>query len=298
MMLLSVMAQRLSGEYRPEGAIMKKHLFASAAFTGLIAATSAMAADAPTAAPTDQAAPTAASVSEAQMVPFNWNRCYFGGHVAYGWGNDHNTFGTALESDPTEGEGLPGEAGPYNHSTHGAGFGVQAGCNWQVSANWLFGGELEFMWSEIAGHKTTPEDDTPPGDPGEFSRFASSNRWDGDIALRFGHVWANDLLYGKVGAVLGDFRYRETHDDFPTTHSCPGGVGTCSVSYTNSRTGLLLGIGWEHAWGLNWTTKIEYNYDDFGTQNIPYPDAAAAIQSFKVRDTKSILKVGVNFYFP
>ncbi len=248
------------------------------------------------AAPVDQAAPGAMTVYEAQLTSFDWDRCYVGGHAAYGWGNNKNSFGTALESDPTEGEGLPGEAGPYNHTTKGGGLGVQAGCLW--GGPWVWGFEGEFMWSGIKGRKTTPEDFVPPGDPGDFSRFASSNRWDGDIALRFGHTWPKDLLYGKIGAVFGDFRYRETHDDFPTTHSCPGGSGTCSVNFSKTRAGLQLGVGWEHAWGSNWTTKVEYDYDNFGSTNIPYPDLAATIKSFKVRDTKNIIQVGVNIYFP
>jgi outer membrane immunogenic protein len=272
---------------------MKKFGATGVALTGLVALTAAMLATASTAAAADQSV----SVNEAQgtFPPFDWNRCYFGAHGAYGWGTNQNDFNKAIASDPTEGgEGFPAEFASFDHNTKGWGLGAQAGCDFQFSGAWLVGAEGEFMWSNINGQHTNPEDGS---DPGDFSRFKSDNRWDADIALRLGHTWSQDLLYGKVGAVFGNFRYRETHDDFPTTHAC-GGTGTCSVSESDTRTGLLLGVGWEHAWNANWTTKIEYNYDDFGSTNISYPDAAAAIKHFKVSDTKNIIKIGVNFYFP
>jgi outer membrane immunogenic protein len=69
------------------------------------------------------------------------------------------------------------------------------------------------------------------------------------------------------------------------------------VSFTNTRAGLLLGVGWEYAFTNNWTGKVEYDYINYGSANIPYPDAVAAIQTVQVRDTVSIVKVGVNYLF-
>ena len=133
----------------------------------------------------------------------------------------------------------------------------------------------------------------PPGDPGTFSRFESRNLWNGDVALRFGYAVDRNLLYGKVGAAFGSFRYTETHDDFPVDNAC----NSCSVSFTNTRAGLLLGAGWEYAFTNNWTAKVEYDYINYGSANIPYPNASATIQSFPVHDTVNIVKVGVNYLF-
>jgi outer membrane immunogenic protein len=229
-------------------------------------------------------------------APFSWNGCYIGAHAGYGWGRDTNSFGQAVASGGTEGfEGFPAEFGPFNHNTSGGVAGGQAGCNYQPSPNWLFGVESELFWSGIKGSFTAPEDFT---DPGQFSRFQSSNRWDGDIALRAGFVSGVNLFYGKAGVAVGNFKYTETHDDFPTVHGCPGG-GACSVSFTDTRAGLLLGAGWEHAFvGTPWSVKVEYDYINYGSANIPYPSTGlfgAAIQNFPVKDTKQIVKVGVNF---
>jgi outer membrane immunogenic protein len=258
---------------------MKKSLAASAAFTGLISVACVMGTTAP-----------------ASAEPFNWNRCYVGAHVAYGWGKDTNDFNNAIASDPTDnGEGVPQEFASFDHTTKGWGGGVQGGCDWQMESNWLLGIEGELMLSGINGEHTNPEDGS---DPGSYSRFRSANRWDGDLALRLGYAWPNDLLYGKIGLDAGNFHYTETHDDFPTTHGCGTASGVCSVSFSKTRTGLLLGVGLEHALSSNWTVKLEYDYANFGSTNISYPDAAATIHSFKVHDTKNIVQLGVNFYFP
>jgi outer membrane immunogenic protein len=266
---------------------MRKSLLTSIAFMSFITGP-AIAADMAVKAPLIAAAPS-----------FNWSRCYVGAHAGYGWGRNTNDFGNAIASDPSERfENFPAEFGPFNHNTGGGVLGGQLGCNHQFSPQWLVGVEGELWWSGIKGGFTAPEDGP---DPGRFSRFESRNRWDADLALRFGFVSGSNLFYAKAGAALGNFLYTETHDDFPTTHACPGG-NECSVSLSQTKAGWLVGLGWETVlpWlPLNhWTFKAEWDYIDYGTHNIAYPSLTASVQSFAVKDTKNIVKVGLNFYFP
>lgn len=237
---------------------------------------------------------------------FNWNRCYVGVHAGWGWGRDKNDFGNAIASGPTEifeVTAFPSEFGPFDHNTSGGVVGGQVGCNWQWAPGWLVGIEGELFWSGIKGSFTAPEDAT---DPGEFSRFESRNIWDADLALRFGHILPGnmDLIYVKGGGVLGRFRYTEWHDDFPTTHSCPfnGNIAslTCSVDVTQTVGGWLVGFGWEHVISIpgSWTFKAEFDFIGYPSHNVAYPSAGAAIQQFAVTDSKAIIKVGVNHYFP
>jgi outer membrane immunogenic protein len=274
---------------------MNKFMLGSTALIAFAAVGSAGAADLPVKAPPMVAAPV-----------FSWTGCYIGAHAGYGWGRNRNDFGTAVASGPTEeGSFFPAEFGPFDHNTNGGVVGGQVGCNYQFANNWVIGVEGEAWWSGMKGSFTAPEDNSPIGDPGTFSRFESRNLWDGDVALRLGYAWGRSLLYGKAGVAVGSFQYTEWHDDFPTTHSCPGVAfvsggfvnGTCSVTLNNTRAGLLLGVGWEYAWTNNWSFKVEYDYINYGSTNIAYPSAAAAIQSFSVSDTKQIVKVGVNYKF-
>jgi outer membrane immunogenic protein len=267
---------------------MKKYLLGIVGVLALTASGPAGAADMPV-----KAVPLAAPA-------FNWNRCYGGVHAGWGWGRDKNDFGAAIASGQTENEGFPAEFGPFDHNTSGGVVGGQAGCN-HVWNNWLIGIEGEAFWSGIKGSATAPEDGA---DPGTFSRFESRNLWDLDLAVRLGMLFnANqDLLYVKGGGVLGRFRYTETHDDFPTTHSCflVTGTGTCSATLNQTVGGWLVGFGWEHVISIpgSWTFKAEFDFIGYPSHNVAYPSAAAAIQNFAVTDSKAIFKVGVNHYFP
>ena len=241
----------------------------------------------------DQPLPYKAPPAYAPM--FNWTKCYLGVHGGYGWGRDRNRFNDAIASGVSEGfEGFPAEFASFNHSTSGGVFGGQLGCNYQAATNWVIGVEGELWWSGIKGSHTNPEDFA---DPGAFSRFASRNRWDADVALRLGYAQDRSLFYGKAGVAFGNFRYTETHDDFPTDNACAVGVANCNRSFTDTRAGLLLGFGWEYALMNNWTFKAEYNYISFGSHTLPYPSATAGITSFPVRDTKQVVKVGLNYLF-
>ena len=263
---------------------MKKLLLGSVAMVAAIAAGPAFAADMPVKAPII-----------APVVAYSWSGCYVGVHAGYGWGRNKNDFGRAVASGGTENlEAFPPEFGPFDHRTSGGVAGGQLGCNYQAANNFVVGIEGEVWWSGIKGGFTAPEDGA---DPGTFSRFESRNLWDADLALRFGYAWNRSLLYGKVGVAFGRFQYTETHDDFPTVHSCPGGAPVCSVNFNNTQAGLLLGVGWEYAFANNWSAKVEYDYINYGSHTIPYPNASATIQNFSVSDTKQIVKVGLNYKF-
>jgi outer membrane immunogenic protein len=229
------------------------------------------------------AAPAARIVA---APPFTWSGCYVGANIGYGFGRDTNGFGALIDG------GFPDRAfelGPYNHNTSGIVAGGQLGCNHQGDSNLVIGVEGDLSWSGISGSHTVAEDSLPGGDPGTYTEFKSQNLWDGDVALRLGIAHDRGLFYGKAGIAWAGFRYAETHDDF----SCPGGGSFCTMSFTNTRPGLLLGVGWEEALSGNWSFKIEYNYLNFGSATIPYP--VGGTPTFKVSDTKQLIKIGLNY---
>jgi outer membrane immunogenic protein len=260
---------------------MKRLVLAGAAVAALAAAP-AMAADMPL-----KAIPKPPPV-------FSWTGCYIGGHVGIAIDANTNDFGVAVASGATEGGEGAGEFGPFSDHSQGGGVaGGQLGCNYQVDSSWVVGVEGEGFWSEVVGGSSRGEDAETSG---TFSRFEARNRWDADVAFRLGYAQDRSLVYGKAGVAWGGFNYTEWHDDFPTTHGCPGG-GTCSVSFSDTRAGLLLGGGWEYAVSDYLTFKVEYDLIAFRSGNIPYPSAAAAIQSFSERDIVNIVKFGFNYRF-
>ena len=107
-------------------------------------------------------------------------------------------------------------------------------------------------------------------------------------AGRAGWAWDRLLVYGKGGVAWTNDKYNWES----------GTLLQPSLAANETRWGWMLGAGVEYAFLDSWSGKIEYNYINYGTINIAYPSAAAAIQSFPVSDVKHIIKVGVNFYFP
>jgi outer membrane immunogenic protein len=260
---------------------MKRLFLAGTALAALTAAP-AMAADMPL-----KAMPRPAPV-------FSWTGCYIGAHVGLGADINRNDFGAAIASGATEGADPLGTAefGPFGGQSGGGGVaGGQLGCNYQVAPSWVIGIEGEGFWTDVTHDVDRGED---AADPGTFSRFRSQNRWDADVSFRLGYAAGQNLVYGKAGAAWGGFETTEWHDDFPTVHGCPGG-GTCSVSFSDTRVGLLLGGGWEHFLSDYLSFKFEYDLITFRSVSVPYPSATAAIQSFSSRDQVNIFKFGINW---
>ena len=225
---------------------------------------------------------------------FDGTGFYAGLQAGYGFGRDRNGFGAVIDNGSPD---FPQEAGPYHHNTDGVIFGGQLGFNWEVLPSWVLGVEGEGWWSDVKGARTIPEDSLPGGDPGTFTRFRSQNRGDGAISGRLGFILDDSLIYGKVGIDWGAFRYVEQHDDFPDVFSCPS---VCTATFSKTRAGLLLGIGWEFQFAPDWTSKFEYDYINFGPQRVPYPSTSNSLanQSFVVHDNESIVKVGMNYQIP
>lgn len=235
---------------------------------------------------------TMPAVANAEFVGTGF---YAGLQAGYGFGRDRNAFGTVIDNGSPD---IPAEAGPYHHNTNGLVLGGQAGFNWEVLPSWVVGIEGEGWWSTVRGSRTTPEDNDVV-DPATFTRFRSQNRGDGAVSGRLGFILDDSLIYAKAGIDWGAYRYVEQHDDFGSVNN-PACNPVCTVTFSKTRAGLLLGAGWEFQFAADWTSKFEYDYINFGPQRVPYPAAgqAPASQSFVVHDNESIVKVGMNYQIP
>nr|WP_256473446.1 outer membrane beta-barrel protein [Bradyrhizobium sp. 170] len=83
-------------------------------------------------------------------------------------------------------------------------------------------------------------------------------------SVRVGFVAADRLLvYGKGGVALA----RESHH-FGFEQAL--GVGSVAFDFKGRalHTGLLAGVGAEYAFLGNWSAKLEYNYLNFGPQDV------------------------------
>ena len=228
---------------------MKKLLFisiAAAAFCGA----SAFAADMPTKGPVYRAAPM-----------FNWTGFYVGLHGGYG----------RAEADVT------GDVTPIFNSTlepRGAFFGAQAGYNWQVAPNWVWGIEGDIAYASLDQNTVVPV--ALFNDHTKIDRLAS-------IRARAGYAWDRSLLY-----VTGGWGWAKGNN----TISVPGVADSNKLSLS----GWVLGAGYEMAIANNWSVKVEYLYYDFGDKSFAAPNLAPGI-IFTADANIQTIKAGVNYRF-
>ena len=206
--------------------------------------------------------------------PFSWTGFYIGGNVGAGVLLDQGIQLTGLSAD-----------------RHGVGglAGGQIGYNWQMGML-VLGIEGEGFWS---GMRINVD---------QFSgnnlilNQTIKNKWDYDIAARFGIAIDRALVYGKAGWVAARFDWNASEPNF-----C--GIG-CSNTTQGSATldGLLIGLGLEYAFTNNWTTKFEYDYLGFGSKNVAFTSSCPSncvtlTQTQNVSADKHIFKVGFNYLF-
>jgi len=154
---------------------------------------------------------------------YNWTGFYIGGHVGF------------ISTD--------GDSGFIG--------GGQAGFNYQVG-QWVFGVEGQMSATSIknsAGGVITMNG-VPIGAVGA----EGSLDWISTLAGRAGFAFDRWLVYGKLGAAWA--------------HGSGSAFGTmgplgASVSFSDTVSGWMLGVGTEYALRDNWSAKVEYNMLDF-----------------------------------
>jgi outer membrane immunogenic protein len=203
--------------------------FGASAVVLVFASTAASAADFGPPAPPETAAPYVAPA-------FSWAGPYIGVLGGYGWANFNDGAGTT---------GNGWLAGGY------------LGYNWQADP-WVFGLEVDGMWSGIRGSGATNTD---------------SLTYLSTVRGRLGYAVDNWLFYGTAGAAVAGGRT----------------VAPGPTPATATHTGWVVGAGIEAALTESVTGRVEYNYVDLNTR--AYANGVTASPN------AHILKIGLGFKF-
>jgi outer membrane autotransporter protein len=139
--------------------------------------------------------------------------------------------------------------------------GVQAGYNYQIAPNWLIGIEGELGWTSASG--------------GSDLIFRSQHNWYDTLDARLGYVMGSWLLYAKGGAAWMNADY-----------------SSAPFSTNVTRTGWNIGAGAEFMLAPQWSAKAEYNFLDFGRDNLGGVFTGIAVDT-QVHE----FKVGVNYHW-
>ncbi|MGZ9073269.1 MAG: outer membrane protein [Rhodoplanes sp.] len=102
---------------------------------------------------------------------------------------------------------------------------------------------------------------------------------------RVGLVADRALIYVKVAAAWAD----EEHTLLPSAVVLPQTIG-------DTRFGIVLGAGIEYMIAPILTAKLEYNYDDFGSQDYYFNTIPGQV-SVDNRQRLHLLKLGLNYKF-
>jgi len=217
---------------------------------------------------------------------FSWTGCYVGVHAGAGVAHDQGF---------TTGGGITADILADRHGVGGLA-GGQLGCNYQIGML-VLGIEGEGFWS---GMKVTADRFGGINGSTLFETATIKNKWDYDIAARFGIAFDRALVYGKAGWVAGGFDWNGV--DANCDIFCTTTQGSATLD------GLLIGIGLEYAFTNNWTTKFEYDYLGFGSKNVAFRTTCVTTPAFcgpsgqrhhtqNVSADKHIFKVGINYLF-
>jgi outer membrane immunogenic protein len=201
---------------------------------------------------------------------FTWTGCYVGGNIGglwftKEWFDDASPF-TGLSMGSQDGRGFLG--------------GAQGGCNYQLGSL-VVGIQGDHDWSLA----------TANNDNQLFSLTDRSNvRSLGSVTARVGYAADRLLVYVKGGGAW-------ENDDYSLL---VGGVTFATTGET--RSGWTVGIGGEYAFLDFLTGFLEYDFYHFGTRTNTFYNCTVALCGavslpVDIRETKGVVKVGLNFKF-
>ncbi|MFT4080269.1 outer membrane protein [Rhodomicrobium sp.] len=204
-------------------------------------------------------APTTYAPPPPVVQPNTWAGFYVGVNGGYAWGAGDDSVN------------LPsGEKGARGDVDGGFG-GGQIGYNFQ-SGNFVYGLETDIQAGRLNG-KSSGSD----GSSAYTSR--ESTDWFGTLRGRLGYAFGNTLLFGTGGFAYGGANQK---------------LDYAGVLFDNNdtRTGWTAGGGIEYKVSQNWSLKGEYQYVDFGKEDL----SSAAGNTIEGPETSfHTAKIGLNY---
>jgi outer membrane immunogenic protein len=223
------------------------------------------------------------SVKALPPIPvYNWTGFYIGAHVGGGW-HSAAWFEDGMPSSPGFALGLPGlRDGTVNSS--GVLGGGQAGFNYQIGST-VLGIEADGSGARILGSTACF-----PELVGTVQGCSTRVNSLGTVSARVGTTYYNLLLYFLGGGAWENERLQNLCD------VCgPGGTPSSAI-YSGTPWGWTMGVGVEYALPAGWSAFLQYNYVEFFRgRDLNFAGTLPFTEN--IRETLSVLKLGVNYRF-
>lgn len=199
------------------------------------------------------------------QTPYNWTGFYVGMHGDYSWGNSHAE-----------------QAGKLK--THGAGAGLQAGYNWQLSS--------VVIGAEIDGTLSGQNSKADPFFDGKNATLKARERWSGTARLKVGlplggaPVVDNMLLYGTGGMAYAHWKTVLQEIDIG---------GNAQQSDAQNHLGWVAGAGVEAPLGSGLSAKLEYLRIQYGKRK--YDLTTGSGDKLGIDHDVNTVRLGLNLRF-
>ncbi len=251
-------------------------------------------------------APVAAAVA-----PYNWAGLYLGGFAGASWGINNWTMISGPNDTPPIGNVVSGSTSPKN-----AGWlaGAQIGYNFRVG-DWVLGPEADVTWTNQKGAAACPTSlnqqsaglltfintffGAPPATYPVGLFQCNNDRASPIVTLtgRIGHSFDRVMVYAKGGGAW-------THDGYSITFNSPPATVTPFAppmpanflvrSASDDRFGWTVGAGFEFGITQRLSTKVEYDYFNFGTKTLVFADPIVPVTA-SVKEAINQVKIGLNY---
>ncbi len=201
-----------------------------------------------------------------QLRPaFDWSGFYVGGHLGYGRGH--------ADVDVT----APGLTG-WNKPLGSMFAGLHVGYNHFLASGLMLGAEADMSFpnflnaDEVAWSRTTAQGD-----------LVEKIDYVGRLRGRIGYAFNPFLVYATGGFAWSQARFVETSD-----------LTGFEDKALRIRTGFTVGAGVEVPIAPDWSARLEYLYDRFGSASAALPSGARADTSLDLHS----LRLGLNWHLP
>jgi outer membrane immunogenic protein len=171
----------------------------------------------------------------------------------------------------------------YSATKSGVTGGVQAGFDWQRGST-VLGIVADFNWADLEA-RTHVE----PNNPAVIDQsFAGTLKWFGTVRGRAGLAVDDMLVY-----VTGGIAYASIESAI-TDRTLAGGGVNLNFSFTDTRWGLVGGVGAETALGGGWTLNSELLYMQFENNRVQ-PRLGPTVFNVENNDSAWVSRVGLNY---
>jgi outer membrane immunogenic protein len=205
----------------------------------------------------------------------NWTGFYLGIEGGYDWGRSQLYF-----SDPAVPASM-GRALTGGIKANGGLVGGTFGYNHQFSNNVVVGFETDGSWTDSKGTANY----VAPFSPTETAEASQS--WLYTVRGRLGYARDRWLVFGTGGVAFTD----------ESMQLCSPAIGCGEQS--KIAAGWTAGGGVEYAFTGNWSAKLEYLHNDFGSQSFArtLDTGGGFFHAQNVTLTNDIVRAGVNYRF-